>query len=166
MQYKRKWRMCATCYTAFKEGRVPKLNMKTLEDYLQIGAIPFELPKLNNLEAYLIKLCIPFLRLANMPRSPNLKTFGPMCVLVQKKDYIQKIEARLYLHHKTLIRVNFKGKISFTGSYISKVIDPSKVFTWLDYLKRNKPLYADLDYSRKTLTAEIKKKRLSKKLLF
>ena len=158
MQYKGKWRMCATCYTAFKEGRVPKLNMKTLEDYLQIGAIPFELPKLNNLEAYLIKLRIPFLRLANMPRSPNLKTFGSMvCVSANIKDSIQKIENRLDLQHNTLIPVNFKRKLSFTGSYISKVIDPTKVFIWLDYLKRNNPLYADLDYSRETLTAEIKR---------
>ena len=158
MQYKGKWRMCATCYTAFKEGRVPKLNMKTLEDYLQIGAIPFELPKLNNLEAYLIKLRIPFLRLANMPRSPNLKTFGSMvCVSANIKDSIQKIENRLDLQHNTLIPVNFKRKLSFTGSYISKVIDPTKVFIWLDYLKRNNPLYADLDYSRETLTTEIKR---------
>ena len=158
MQYKGKWRMCATCYTAFKEGRVPKLNMKTLEDYLQIGAIPFELPKLNNLEAYLIKLRIPFLRLANMPRSPNLKTFGSMvCVSANIKDSIQKIETRLDLQHQTLIPVNFKRKLSFTGSYISKVIDPTKVFIWLDYLKRNNPLYADLDYSRETLTTEIKR---------
>ena len=93
-----------------------------------------------------------------MPRSPNLKTFGPMvCVSANIKDSIQKIETRLDLQHETLIPVNFKRKITFTGSYISKVIDPSKVFTWLDFLKKNNPLYADLDYNRETLSAEIKK---------
>ena len=73
--------MCGTCYKAFKAKRVPRLNMKTIEDYINVGAIPENLPKLNTLEAYLIKLRIPFLRLANMPRSPNLKVFGSMvCV--------------------------------------------------------------------------------------
>ena len=42
------------CNIKEKEERVHKLNMKTLEDYNNIGAIPSELPKFNNLEAYLI----------------------------------------------------------------------------------------------------------------
>ena len=157
MKYEGKWRLCDTCYRAFKEGRVPMLNMRKTEDYKKIGEVPFDLPRLNNLEAYLIKIRIPFLRLANMPRSPNMKVFGPMvCVSADINHSIQKIETRMELQHGTLIPVNFKRKLSFTGSYISKVIDPAKVFVWLDYLKKNNHLYKDLNYDKETLSNEIK----------
>ena len=157
MKYEGKWRLCDTCYRAFKEGRVPLLNMRKTEDFKKIGEVPTHLPKLNNLEAYLIKIRIPFLRLANMPRSPNMKCYGPMvCVSADINHSIQKIENRLELQHETLIPVNFKRKLSFTGSYISKVIDPAKVFVWLDYLKKENHLYKDLNYDKATLSNEIK----------
>ena len=76
-----------------------------------------------------------------------------VCVSANIRDSIKKIETRLDLQHETLIPVNFKRKITFTGSYISKVID----FTLLDFLQKNNPLYADLDYNKETLSAEIKK---------
>mgnify|MGYP001500152005 FL=1 len=158
MKYEEKWRLCDTCYRAFKGGRLPLLNMRKTEDYKKIGEVPLHLPKLNNLEAYLIKIRIPFLRLANMPRSPNLKCYGPMvCVSADINHSVQKIENRLELQHETLIPVNFKRKLSFTGSYISKVIDPDKVFVWLDYLKRNNHLYKEMNYDKGTLSNEIKK---------
>ena len=69
---------------------------------------------------------------------------------------MQKIEKKLSLQHKSLIPVNFKRKLAFTGSYMSKIIDASKVFTWLDYLKRNNPLYADLVYEKSEMSQEIK----------
>ena len=151
-----KWRMCTSCYSGFKNEKVPRLNMKTLNDYINIGSIPYELPKLNTLEAYLIKLRIPFLRLANMPRSPNLKVFGSMvCVSANIEESMQKIEHRLSLQHETLIPVNFKRKLSFTGSYLSKIIDAKKVFVWLDYLKKNNPLYADLVYDKVQICKDI-----------
>ena len=151
------WRLCGTCYRAFKEKRVPRLNMKTIEDYINVGPIPYNLPKLNTLEAYLIKLRIPFLRLANMPRSPNLKVFGSMvCVSADIETSLQKIGNRLCLQHSNLIPVNFKRKLSFQGSYLSKVIDASKVFTWLDYLKRNNHLYKDLVVDKEQIFREIK----------
>ena len=152
-----KWRICATCYVSCKKGKVPNLNIKKLDDFVNIGALPYDLPKLNTLEAYLIKLRIPFLRLANMPRSPNLKVFGSMvCVTANIESSMQKIGNRLQLHHENLIPVNFKRKLVYTGSYLSKIIDASKVFTWLDYLKIHNPLYKNLIYDRDQLTNDIK----------
>ena len=151
------YRLCETCYRAFKEGRTPRLNMKTTKDYLNIGEIPYDLPKLNNLEAYIIKLRIPFLRLANMPRSPNLKVFGNMVMVsADVNESVQKIEGRLELQNNSLIPVNFKRKLSYRGSYMSKMIDAKKVFSWLDYLKKHNPLYADIQIDREALSNEIK----------
>ena len=98
MKYEGKWRLCDTCYKAFKQGRVPMLNMRKTKDFQTIGEVPLDLPRLNNLEAYLIKIRIPFLRLANMPRSPNMKCYGPMvCVSADINHSIQKIENRMEL---------------------------------------------------------------------
>ena len=55
-----------------------------------------------------------------------------------------------------MIPVNFKRKLCFQGSYLSKVIDASKVFTWLDYLKRNNHLYKDLVFDKEQIYMEIK----------
>lgn len=151
------YRLCETCYRAFKDGRTPRLNMKTTEDYLNIGEIPYDLPKLNSLEAYIIKLRIPFLRLANMPRSPNLKVFGNMVMVsADVNESVQRIEDRLELQNNSLIPVNFKRKLSYRGSYMSKMIDARKVFKWLDYLKKHNPLYADIQIDREVLSTEIR----------
>ena len=157
LKFEGSWRMCITCYSSFKREKIPRLNMRTLKDFMNIGSLPYGLPKLNTLEAYLIKLRIPFLRLANMPRSPNLKVFGSMvCVSANIDESMQRIQNRLSLQSSTLIPVNFKRKLTYTGSYMSKIIDATKVFTWLDYLKKHNTLYADLVYDKVQMSDDIK----------
>ena len=107
----------------------------------KIGSIPHNLPDLNLLESYLIKITIPFIRVAHMPRSPNLKLIGgSVCI---EADINHSI-GRLQINPENIIPVSFKRKLSFTGHYLEQVINKEKVFKWLEYLKQNNPFYENI----------------------
>ena len=67
--------LCHTCRPALIKGLL-RLNFKKLQDIDNIGGIPNKLPDLNLMEKYLLKLTIPFIRIAHVPRTPNLKLVG------------------------------------------------------------------------------------------
>ena len=97
--------------------------------------------KLNLLEQYLIKLTIPFIQVAHIPRTPNLKLLGgSVCI---QSDLSHTVE-RLDINPETIIPVSFKRKLEYEGHYIAQVIDKEKVFKWLSYLKKNNHLYANV----------------------
>ena len=67
--------LCRTCRPGLIKG-LPRLNWKKTGDLNQVGSIPRQLPDLNLMERYLLKLTIPFIRVAHIPRTPNLKLVG------------------------------------------------------------------------------------------
>ena len=132
--------ICTTCRPALYRG-TPKINMMKLNDISFIGSVPYNLPKLNLMEQYLIKLTIPFIRVVHIPRTPNLKLLGgSVCI---QSDLSHTVE-RLDINPETIIPVSFKRKLEYEGHYIAQVIDKEKVFKWLSYLKKNNHLYANV----------------------
>ena len=132
--------LCKTCRSALIKG-FPKLNFVKLHDIDNIGAISRKLPDLNLMEKYLLKLTIPFIRVAHVPRSPNLKLIGgSICI---QADLSHTIE-RLNINPENIIPISFKRKLEYRGFYLEQVIDKRKVFEWLDFLRIHNPLYKNI----------------------
>ena len=145
--------ICTTCRPALYRG-TPKINMMKLNDISLIGSVPYKLPKLNLLEQYLIKLTIPFIRVAHIPRTPNLKLLGgSVCIQSDLSHTVQRLD----INPETIIPVSFKRKLRYEGHYIEQVIDKEKVFQWLSYLKRNNHLYRDVQIDVPKLESQIDK---------
>ena len=143
--------ICTTCRPALYKG-FPKINIRKLDDMSLIGNIPYSLPKLNLMEEYLIKLTIPFIRVAHIPRSPNLKLLGgSVCI---QSDLSHTME-RLNFSPETIIPVSFKRKLQYEGHYIEQVIDKNKVFEWLLYLKKNNHLYYNVNINFLQLQSQL-----------
>ena len=143
--------ICTTCRPALYKG-FPKINIRKLDDMSLIGNIPYSLPKLNLMEEYLIKLTIPFIRVAHIPRSPNLKLLGgSVCI---QSDLSHTME-RLNFSAETIIPVSFKRKLQYEGHYIEQVIDKNKVFEWLLYLKKNNHLYYNVNINFLQLQSQL-----------
>jgi hypothetical protein len=117
------WYLCCNCRPALIKG-LAKLNFSRIKDLDTIGSIPRDLPDLNLMEQYLLKLTIPFIRVAHVPRSPNLKLVGG-CIFIQAN--IPHTIERLHLNPENIIPISFKRKLSYTGHYMEQVINKSKV---------------------------------------
>jgi hypothetical protein len=101
--------LCKTCRPALIKG-LPKLNFESLEDIDNIGSIPNKLPDLNLMEQYLLKLTIPFIRVAHVPRTPNLKLVGgSICIQANVSHSIE----RLQITPENIIPVSFKRKLTY-----------------------------------------------------
>ena len=145
--------ICTTCRPALYRG-VPKINMVKLNDINSIGSVPYNLPKLNLMEQYLIKLTIPFIRVSHIPRTPNLKLLGgSVCI---QSDLSHTVE-RLDINPETIIPVSFKRKLQYEGHYIAQVINKEKVFKWLAYLKKNNHLYENVQIDIPKIESQLDK---------
>ena len=71
--------------------------------------------KLNKLESYLLKLVIPFIRIAHCPRGHYFQVRGDLILI--SADVSHSLTEVLPLQ-QSLIPVRFKRKLSYTGSFI------------------------------------------------
>ena len=97
---------------------------------------------LNRLESYLLKLVIPFLRIAYCPRSNYFKVKGDLILISAN---ICKSLSKILPLHQNLIPVRFKRRLAYTGSFIEEFVEKEKVQMYFDWLKQNNHLYKDLD---------------------
>ena len=96
--------------------------------------------KLNKLEAYLLKLVIPFIRIANCPRGPYFKVKGDLILI--SADVSHSLTKVLPLQ-QSLIPVRFKRKLSYTGSFIEEYIEKEKVGIYFEWYVKNNHLYKE-----------------------
>ena len=142
---------CHTCRPGLIKG-LPRLNFRKIKDLDSIGSIPNYLPDLNLMEKYLLKLTIPFIRVAHVPRTPNLKLVGgSICIQANISHSIE----RLKINPENIIPVSFKRKLTYKGFYMEQVINKEKVFKWLSFLKRNNPLYENIKLNETEVNDEI-----------
>ena len=80
--------------------------------------------KLNRLEAYLLKLVIPSIRIAHCPRGPYLKLKGDLILI---SSDIGHSLSKILPVQQSIIPVCFKRKLSYTGSYIEEYVEKDKV---------------------------------------
>ena len=101
--------------------------------------------QLNRLESYLLKLCIPFIRVAHCPRGRYLKVKGDLILI--SSDIEHSLNKILPIQ-QNLIPVSFKRKLSYTGAYIEEFIEKEKVNMYFSWLKRHNHLFKDVDFDQ------------------
>ena len=98
--------------------------------------------KLNKLESFLLKLVIPFIRIAHCPRGPYLKVKGDLILI--SADLSQSLSKILPLE-QSLVPVAFKRRLAYGGSYLEEIIEKEKVIQYFSWLKRYNHLYKDFN---------------------
>ena len=156
--------ICKVCRIHIKKGKIPTKSEKQQWKYANI---PTHLKKtltkvtsyskvikkrklskevnnidraleLNKLEAHLLKLIIPFVRIAHCPRGTYFKVRGNLILI--SADVTHSLSRILPLS-QNIIPVCFKRKLEYTGNYLEEVIDKNKVQAYFDFYKANNPLY-------------------------
>ena len=100
---------------------------------------------LNRLEAHLLKLIIPFIRIARCGRGNYLKVKGDLILI--SSDVAHSLNKILPIQQE-LIPVRFKRKLSYHGSYIEEFIDKQKVEIYFKWLKKHNFLYKDVQLDK------------------
>ena len=98
--------------------------------------------KLNKLEAYLLKLVIPFVRIAHCPRGPYLKVKGDLILISSDIDHSL---SKILPSEQSLIPVSFKRKLAYTGSYLEEYVEKEKVKMYFAWLKQHNHLFKDIE---------------------
>ena len=96
--------------------------------------------KLNKLESFLLKLVIPFIRVAHCPRGRYLKVKGDLILI--SSDISHSLQ-RVLPVNQALIPVCFKRKLSYEGSYLEEFIEKEKVKIYFSWMKKYNHLYED-----------------------
>ena len=92
--------------------------------------------ELNKLEAHLLKLIIPFVRIAHCPRGAYFKVRGNLILI--SADVSHSL-SRILPVSQSIIPVCFKRKLEYKGNYLEEVIDKEKVKAYFDFYKFNNP---------------------------
>ena len=95
---------------------------------------------LNKCEDYLLKLCIPFIRVAHLPRGRYFKLIGDLILI--SADIMHSIEKIIPLE-QSLIPVSFKRRLQYKGYYIEEYVDKQKLLAYFDWFRENNHLFKD-----------------------
>ena len=162
--------VCNLCFEDIKQNKVPKRSHKNrfkfanfpnnfiqkvkqkcafkeqnVSDGCVLSNVNYdrEYLKLNRLESYLLKLVIPFIRIAHCPRGRYFKVLGDLILI--SSDISHSLIQILPLQ-QSLIPVSFKRKLSYSGSYIEEYIEKEKIQMYFSWLKENNHLYKDMQF--------------------
>ena len=142
--------ICTSCHRSLIANHIPRCNEKRHQFILP--DLPDELTtdemKLNKCEAHLLKLIIPFIRVAHIPRSSEFKVMGP--VINVEADVTEIVEKILPID-QDLIPVALKRRPEYKGSYIEEVISKKKLMKYFLYFRTANPLFAEVEFDENTL---------------
>ena len=142
--------VCFSCKKMIKQGRIPSCNEYIHKFLIEKMPENFRTPEmqLNRLEAYLLKLIIPFIRIAHVPRSDQFKIKGQMITVEADVDLsMEKILPR----PQELIPVVLKRKMEYSGSVMEEIISKNKITAYYNWFKDNNPLFKDIILSQDKL---------------
>ena len=103
---------------------------------------------MNRLEAYLLKITIPFIRIAHCPRGPYLKVKGDLILISSDIDHSL---SKILPLKQSLIPVCFKRKLCYSGSYIEEYVEKEKIKLHFEWFKRNNHLYKNITLDSKLI---------------
>merc|ERR1711881_413945 len=103
---------------------------------------------LSKLESHLLKLIIPFIRIAHIPGYGQYKVKGPMITV--EADVTKTLNEKILPRQQELIPVALKRKLTYKGTVMEEMVSKNKVQAYFDYLKTSNPLFVDesLDMQR------------------
>ena len=96
---------------------------------------------LRKFESHLLKLCIPFIRIAHIPGYGQYNVKGPMITV--EADVRMTIYDKILPRNQELIPVALKRKLTYKGIVMQEMVSTSKVKEYIDYFKEHNPLFAD-----------------------
>ena len=144
------WYVCFSCKKSIKQGKIPSCN-----EYIHNFLIP-DLPdhlktedmRLNRCESHLLKLIIPFIRIAHVPRSNQFKVKGPMITVEADVDLTM---SKIIPRDQDIIPIIFKRTMKYKGHVMEEIISKRKVIAHFEYLKSNNPLFREVNLSQQIL---------------
>ena len=97
--------------------------------------------ELNKLEAHLLKLVIPFVRIAHCQRGSYLKVKGNLILISAN---ITHSLSKILPKEQNILPVCFKRKMEYKGNFLEEMIDKNKVDLYFKFFKNYNPLYKDI----------------------
>ena len=116
-------------------------NLSILPEELRVSVSLIDEYRPNRLENFILKLIIPFIRIANCKMGRYFKVQGNLILI--SSDIEHSLEKILPLQQK-IIPVSLKRKLSYKGFYIEEYVDKEKVQIFLNWLKENNPFVQNL----------------------
>ena len=158
--------VCKSCRSQIAKDKIPEKSEKI---YLRQADIPRHLKKriqgltnygkvlrkndvsknfeqsleLNKLEAHLLKLTLPFIRIAHCPRGAYFKLKGSLIMI--SADIPHSL-SRILPQDQNILPVCFKRKLEYQGNFLEETINKNKVQAYFDFLKSKNPLYKDVSF--------------------
>ena len=133
--------ICKACRNALKKNRIPPCNEKKYK--FLIDNLPGDLlvagKSLSKLEAHLLKLVIPFIRIAQVPGYGEFKIKGPMITV--EADVKKTLNEKILPRQQELIPVALKRKFTYKANVMEEIVEKSKIQSYFDYFKKNNPLF-------------------------
>ena len=129
--FKRKLKQ-VTNYSKVLEKRKLANNKENINQVLE----------LNKLEAHLLKLVIPFVRIAHCQRGSYFKVKGNLILI--SANVSQSLSKILPLN-QDILPVCFKRKLEYKGNYLEEIIDKDKVNQYFSFYKEYNPLYENIE---------------------
>ena len=145
--------VCLSCKQSIEKNQEPNRAMYEFLAYLDfptefkknlekicLGAPNDSKPKteLNKLEDFLLKLCIPFIRIAHLPSGPYSQVKSGLVMFSSEVD--QSIKKILPLTQK-LLPISFKRSMKYDGHFIEEYVDRDKVLAYFQWFRKNNHLY-------------------------
>ncbi|XP_049319463.1 uncharacterized protein LOC125780983 [Astyanax mexicanus] len=117
---------------------------------LQLETVPPELSCLNSLEQHLVALHIPFMKLLALPKGAQNGVHGPVTCVPSNVVDTTNLLPRANMQGSMLC-VKLKRKLTYKGHYEYKYVNTEHVKRALQYLKKNNPYYANINYNENWL---------------
>merc|ERR1712115_185476 len=142
--------VCKYCKNSIKKTRFHHV-MKKIKKFM-IDKLPEEFlteeMSLSKLESHLLKLIIPFIRIAYIPGYGPHKVKGPMITV--EADVTETLNEKVLPRQQELIPVALKRKLSYKGTVMEEMVSKSKVQAYFNYFKQFNHLFGDqiLDIER------------------
>jgi hypothetical protein len=142
--------ICNTCKQSIKRKQVPP---KSQRDLFQLSNFPVSLLKLvektirnqkvqlNKVEQFVLKLVIPFIRVAHCERGTQMKVRGNLILI--SADVASSLSKILPLS-QNIVPIRFKRKLTYDGHYLAEYVDRRKVELYFNWFQKNNPLYKDM----------------------
>merc|ERR1712030_103349 len=89
--------------------------------------------------AHLLKLVIPFIRIAQVPGYGEFKIKGPMITV--EADVNKTLNEKILPRQEELIPVALKRKFTYKENVMEEIVSKSKIRSYFNYFKSNNPLF-------------------------
>merc|ERR1712121_263419 len=145
-----KYYVCKSCKNTIQKNKIPPRN--EISKKFMIDKLPekflTEKMSLSKLESHLLKLIIPFIRIAHIPGYGQYKVKGPMITV--EADVTETLNEKVLPRQQELIPVALKRKLSYKGTVMEEMVSKSKVQAYFNYFKKFNHLFRDqiLDMER------------------